>query len=514
MRWQTLHRFDPAIGLVTLLLGINLLAVLGLVSSLRDVRQAIDEQRILETRADARTFETLLAQQHADVSFLAHAPPFATAGAIEASDDPMGRRWARLDLESSLLLFLQSRPAVHRLELSVAGKDRGTVAVNRDGVPQLLPPGSPAPQDPSLVQASWTLGQGPGRLQAWIDPTPLLVTTGPGLRLWPSETPQKAPDQTFEAVSSNLWTPPFHALIGRRHSDDNVAHTVERLADRYLWILIFNVALMPLSLILAALTLRRVRRLAKLESEAAQQAQLRALEGQVRHADRLASLGRFAAGIAHEINNPLEGMANYLHLLDADLHVGSVDDARRWLPRLREGIDRAAGTVRQVLSFAEPGQGVKRSTDLSDIVERTLHFLRRHPDCVHIRLRRHGSDIVEVLGDPQTLGQLVLNLVLNACQAQGRDGEVEVRVAAIGQGHAELLVEDRGPGFPEAIRQHLFEPFQSGRGSLGLGLAVCLGIVVDHGGEIRVEERDDGPGSRVRVLLPLVSHASNPKGHR
>jgi signal transduction histidine kinase len=225
-------------------------------------------------------------------------------------------------------------------------------------------------------------------------------------------------------------------------------------------------------------------------------------------------LGRFAAGIAHEINNPLEGMANYLHLLDADLHDGSVDEARRWLPRLREGIDRAAGTVRQVLSFAEPGQGAKLSTDLGDIAERTLHFLRRHPDCVHIRLHRHNSDTVEVLGDPQTLGQLVLNLVLNACQAQERDGEVEVRVAAVDPDRAELVIEDRGPGFPEAIRQHLFEPFQSGRGSLGLGLAVCLGIVVDHGGEISVADRDDGPGSRVRVLLPLADHASNPKGHR
>jgi signal transduction histidine kinase len=490
--------------LVAVLLTLNLLAVVGLASSRLDVRSAMSEQRALETRADARTFEALLAQQHAAVSFLAQAPPLATLEtATAAGDDPVRRRWTRLDIEASLLLFLESSPAVSRLEVDWDETETGTglraVAVRRGGVPQLAPPDRAAPENPALLSADWPLGDGAGQLRAWIDPAPLLATTGPGLRLHRGSP--AAATGSVEPVTSDLWSPPFHGWVERREVDNGVVLSVERLADRYGWTLFFNVSLIPLSLVLAGLTLRRVRRLARLESEAAQQARLQALESQVRHAERLASLGRFAAGIAHEINNPLEGMANYLHLLSDDLERGSPADARRWLPRLHEGIDRAAGTVRQVQRFAEPGRGDKRAMDLVEVVESTVAFLRGHPDCAKVELRTRSTGSVPLVGDPQTLGQLVLNLVLNACQAQPKGGQVEVRSERHEDG-AELLVLDRGPGFPPAVLEHLFEPFQSTRGSLGLGLAVSHGIVVDHGGRITVSGRGDGAGTQVRVVLP------------
>lgn len=506
MRLRFVHGFDPVIGLVALLLAVNLLAVLGLVSSRRDVRDALREQRALETRADARTFEALLAQQHADLSFLARTSPLTT---IEPAvdNDPVSRRWARLDIEASLLLFLESRPAVHRLEVSAGPAPLRAIAVRQDGVPQLAPPGMPSPSDADLITATWPLGETAGQLRAWVDPAPLLATIGPGLRLYSSKA--EAAD-SFEAVASTLWAPPFSGWVERDHVDSGVAYTVERLADRYFFTLVWNVSLIPLSLVLAGLTLRRVRRLARLESEAAQQARLRALESQVRHAERLASLGRFAAGIAHEINNPLEGMANYLHLLEDDLERGAQEDARRWLPRLREGIDRAAGTVRQVLRFAQPGRGEKQQIDLVEVVEGTVEFLRGHPDCRNVALRTDTPATLPLCGDPQTLGQLVLNLVLNACQAQPTGGEVEVRArpASAGGGEVELEVLDRGPGFPAAVVEHLFEPFQSTRGSLGLGLPVSHGIVIGHGGRIEVNARAGG-GARVRVLLPTPTLAES-----
>lgn len=490
------QRFDPAIGLVALLLAINLLAILGLVSSRRDVRSALREQRALDTRAAARTFEALLAQQHADVTFLARTPPLSTLPT--KADDPMSRRWARLDIEASLLLFLESSPAVERLEVAWNALGPHAVAERSGGAAQLAPPSDAPPDNPSLVSAEWSLGNGAGLLRAWIDPTSLLTTVGPGLRLH-----QLAPDvaqDRLEPVQSSLFTPRFGGWVERGEADGGVASTVEKLADHYGWTLFFNILLIPLSLVLVGLTLRRAVRLARLESEAAQQARLRVLESQVRHAERLASLGRFGAGIAHEINNPLEGMANYLHLLDDDLRSGAIDDARRWVPRLREGIDRAAGAVRQVLRFAEPGHGEKTAMDLARVVERTVEFLRGHPDCRNVEIRLRTPSTLPMEGDAQTLGQLVLNLVLNACQAQPEGGEIEV--LASGADPIELVVQDRGPGFPAAVMENLFEPFQSTRGSLGLGLAVCRGIVVDHGGEISVAPRVDGAGSRVRVTLP------------
>ena len=109
-----------------------------------------------------------------------------------------------------------------------------------------------------------------------------------------------------------------------------------------------------------------------------------------------------------------------------------------------------------------------------------------------------------MIGDPQTLGQLIFNLVLNACQAQPGGGEVEVVVKpAEGEDRQglELEVLDRGPGISPAVRDRLFEPFQSTRGSIGLGLAICHGIAVDHGGIITTSPRAGG-GTRFCVLLP------------
>lgn len=499
MRRRHFRTLDPALWLVACLLAINLLAVLGLVSSRRDVREAIREQRALETRADARTFEALLAQQHAALGFLASTPPLATlASSSGTAEDPVIRRWARLDVEASLLLFLQSSPAVRRLEASWEDLGLRALALRIDGVPQLAQPDRAPPEGPSLLFARWPLDEDAGMLEAWIDPAPLLATIDPGLRL--QREPVVGEESSWEPVESALWSPAFEARVERRESDSGVVRTVERLAGRYGWTLFFNVLLIPLSLVLVGLTLRRVRRLAQLESEAQQQARMRALERQVLHAERLASLGRFAAGIAHEINNPLGGMANYLHLLSEDLESGSYDNARGWLPRLREGIERAAGTVRQVLSFAEPGRGEKRPMDLTEVVESTLSFLRGHPDCRGVALSARTPRSLDLVGDPQTLGQLVLNLVLNACQAQPGGGEVEVRAERKGE-TVELEVLDRGSGFPPELEETLFEPFHSTRGSTGLGLAVCHGIVTDHGGRITVGKREGG-GAAVRVALP------------
>ena len=422
----------------------------------------------------------------------------------------MVRRWARLDVEASLLLFLESRPAVHQLEVEWLRGEPRTVALQLDGVPQLAPPGTPPPAMPGMVSAEWMVGGGTGRLRAWVDPRPLLSTTGPGLvlhRLLPQTS------SAVEAVKSGLWSPTFYGWIERAEADSGVVRSAERLAGGTFWLLLLNIALIPLSLVLVGLNLQRVRRLARLESEALQRDRLQSLEGQVRHAERLASLGRFAAGIAHEINNPLEGMANYLQLLSDDLEAGSTADARRWLQRLREGIDRAAGTVQQVMRFAEPGRGAKQSADLAEVVESTVAFLRGHPDCRGVTIETHTPGRLPCEGDSQTLGQLVLNLVLNACQAQPAEGEVEVRACRVsddsggdgghnGPGH-ELLLEvlDRGPGFPSEGRDKIFDPFRSTRGSLGLGLAVCQDIVTDHGGQIDLDDRTGG-GAVVRVTLP------------
>lgn len=491
-------RPDPTVLLVALLVVVNVLAVLGMVRARRDARIAVRDALVLETRADARAFEARLAREHAQLEFLARSPTLGRPSPDEEGD-PVARRWARLDLEATLLVYLQSSPAVVRLRVR-EGEVIWALAQRVDGIPTLTKPRKVLPLELDLLHASWPLDEGePGRLlEAWLDPEPLTADIGTHLRLHRRQP--AVPIGPLEPVSSKHWMPPLHGWVERSESDTRVLGAVERLATLYRVTFVVNVALLPVTLLLGALTVRRVRRLTSLESERRQQAQLRALELQVQHAERLAILGRFAAGMAHEINNPLEGMANYLQLLREDLATGRPDEARQWLPRLAEGIDRVARTVRQVLHFGEPGSTQNEQLDLARVLERTVDFLGGHPDCQDVSLRLHGPDELVLEGDPVSLEQLVLNLVLNACQSQG-GGEVEI-LASGHPDHLEVAVLDRGPGFAPEVLENLFEPFQSTRGSSGLGLAVCHGIVMRHQGQIEVRERLPGPGSEVRVRLP------------
>jgi signal transduction histidine kinase len=502
MKLPLSRRPDPAVLLVALLVVVNLLAVLGMVRARRDARAALREGLALETRADARAFEARLASEHAQLEFLAHSTPLAAPSG--AGDDPVARRWERLDLEATLLLYLQSSPAVVRLRVREGEKSRAVVR-RIDGVPALAAPGETLPLDHGLLRTSWVLDEGPPRreLEAWVDPRPLVADLGDHLlfhRSPPSET-----SGPVERVTSPRWTPRLEGWLERTEGDARALGAVERLADLYRVTLLLNVVLLPATLLLGALTLRRMRRLTRLESERRQRERLRQLELQVQHSERLASLGRFAAGMAHEINNPLAGMSNYLQLLREDLDGGEPEAARQWLPRIEEGIERVAGTVQQVLHFAEPGRAEHRWVKLEEVLERTADFLRGHPDCRGATLRVRCPPDLDVVGDTVSLGQLVLNLVLNACQAHP-GGEVEIVAEArkeAGEEWVELRVLDRGPGIDPEIRDRLFEPFQSTRGSSGLGLAVCHGIVSRHGGHIEATDREPGPGTQMWVRLPL-----------
>jgi signal transduction histidine kinase len=228
------------------------------------------------------------------------------------------------------------------------------------------------------------------------------------------------------------------------------------------------------------------------------------------HSERLASVGRLAAGIAHEINNPLEGMANYLDLLREDLERGDVAAARQLAARVGEGLGRAAGITRRVLDYSDPGHAPKGALDLRQAVDDAVGFVRgsRAFSGVEVSLDC-GDEALPVRAEPTALGQLFLNLLLNACEAQPDGGTVEVtarRTAAAGGAAGSLArveVADRGSGIPPEAMDHLFEPFYSTRGSTGLGLSVCHGVVSDHGGTLRAANRRGG-GARFVVELPLA----------
>ncbi len=518
--------------LLAILLTVNGVAVWGILTARDEARRLALQELELQTGAHARALEAALATLRGDFIFLSYSPPLSRAPAALAGSDPVTRRWSRLAIEGSMILFLEAHPSVERVQVQTVSGEVVVSAGRRQGMPVLLPPGGPlaarAAGAGRLVRVTWPLGSTAGKrggesIEALIDPVRLLESAAPGLggRLGLETVASAEPSSSREGDRLNVrvpvtdarWTPPIHWTLVRREDGGRLVRSLERLAGRYRTTVVLNLTVMSLTLILGLLAFRQVRRAARAEAESRQQARVRELERQVRHSERLASVGRLAAGIAHEVNNPLEGMRNYLALLDEDLGRADWEGARALVPRVREGLDRVAGIVRQVLRFGEPGRAASQSVDLDSVITDTLGLVRadKRYDRVAIRPDLGLGIDHPVQGNPTTLRQLALNLVLNACQAQPGGGEVRV-ATALAAGDAVLEVADRGPGFTSEALEHLFEPFFSTHGSTGLGLAVCHGIVAEHEGSIEGTNREGG-GASVLVHLPLADPPRHTAAH-
>jgi signal transduction histidine kinase len=238
----------------------------------------------------------------------------------------------------------------------------------------------------------------------------------------------------------------------------------------------------------------------------------RALEAsnrELRRAERLASIGTLAAGVAHEINNPVGAI-----VISADYALASEAGPEReaiWRGALEESrtqAQRCARIVKALLRFSAGSTAEKGRQDLNAIVASALAGMRSGGDrAPHVRIEtRLAQDPVEVVVDVLSIEQVVVNLVRNALEAsEGSEGLVRVVTERTDEG-AWLRVEDEGPGIREADLPRIFDPFFSTRdrsGGTGLGLSIVHGIVSEHGGSIEVESRC-GKGTCFRVRLPVV----------
>lgn len=229
-------------------------------------------------------------------------------------------------------------------------------------------------------------------------------------------------------------------------------------------------------------------------------------------AEKLAALGQLAAGVMHEINNPLATIAACAESMALQREAGEGPPAPEFLRIIDLEVQRCKTIVNGLLDFARPKPAQRASCDVNAIVGRALFLLKHHPRFKRVRVvpRLEEGRPLWVRGDDDQLVQVLIALAMNALDATPEGGEVRVVTAArTGPGGApevELAVEDEGPGIPRALHAKVFEPFfttkPTGQGT-GLGLSICYGIVQDHGGRIELDA-PEGAGAAFRVRLPAA----------
>jgi two-component system sensor histidine kinase PilS (NtrC family) len=232
---------------------------------------------------------------------------------------------------------------------------------------------------------------------------------------------------------------------------------------------------------------------------------LRRLEDEMKRVDRLATMGRLSAQLAHEIRNPLASMRGAAQLLIPDV-ASSADQSER-LPRIliREA-DRLSLLLEDFLRFSRPPSPVKRRCSLKSLVAETLEVLQVDPGTASVRLE---SDLQEVQAtvDPDQLRQVLINLLRNAVAAVGQDGTVRVRLEGHDHG-AEIRIWDSGGSIPASDLTRIFEPFYTTRqGGTGLGLSTAHSIVHAHGGNLRATS-SSSEGTEFVLELPEVSEGN------
>ena len=240
-------------------------------------------------------------------------------------------------------------------------------------------------------------------------------------------------------------------------------------------------------------------------------------------AERLASVGYLAAGIAHEINNPLNAISGYSELISRQL--GRADSNGKWAEALdslsiihREAM-RCKGITDRLLSLSRKSTSAREPVDLGTVIEQTLALIRGLPHLANRKIvneARPDAGMV-VFGVHAELTQVFLNLLVNAIEAcEPATGRVEISGRLTGQGMIEIAIRDNGCGMSAEVLEHVFEPFftrKAGQQAVGtgLGMSIVHAIVRDYGGTVQAYSDGPGLGSTIQLTLPVHQQAEQPQ---
>jgi signal transduction histidine kinase len=224
---------------------------------------------------------------------------------------------------------------------------------------------------------------------------------------------------------------------------------------------------------------------------------------------KMQAVGTLTAGVAHELNNPLNNITLTVHMLKEELVPKDDEDITEMIDDLIDEAARAQAIVRNLLDFARESGTTLEPLNLSELVRGTIKLAGNAIKGAGVRITfKETGSLPRIHGDRQQLRQVFLNLILNAIAASPKGGRIEILVLPADEpGEVAVKVVDSGSGIPDTILHRIFDPFfttKDRQKGTGLGLSVSQGIVAKHGGRIRVSSREK-EGSTFTVILPVTT---------
>ncbi len=297
---------------------------------------------------------------------------------------------------------------------------------------------------------------------------------------------------------------PYLALLSKRHRGKRLKSTLDIGAKQFYEVEVVTRTGEPRAVMVSVSPLHGVEgTILGVLGIARDMTETKKLEQQIRNSEKLASVGKLAAGVAHEINNPLGGILNCLY----NLRKGTLSPSRQeeYWASMEDGVRRVQKIVRQLLDFSQQHEPAFVLTDINHVVNRVL-VLTTHlfaPNSIVLETG-FGQGLPNVMVDRHMIEQVLMNLVLNAVQAMKDGGVLTIRTS-VAEGICVIEVCDTGSGISPTVLPRIFDPFFStkseGEGT-GLGLSVSLGIVERHGGKILVDS-EVGKGTTFTLCLPV-----------
>ncbi len=234
--------------------------------------------------------------------------------------------------------------------------------------------------------------------------------------------------------------------------------------------------------------------------------ELKNAQKEIYHAEKLASIGRLASGVAHEINNPLMGLKNCAQSIDSEPE--NINQTKSYINLMTEGLEKIESIVRKLLDFAHKKSHEYHEVNLKNSLERVIQLINYRLEKNDIKIEtKYNSDLSSINADPQLLEEVFMNIMINAVDAMPRGGKIILSAQNSGKQKVEVNIVDNGFGISEANIDKIFDPFfttkEIGKGT-GLGLSVSMTIIEELGGKISVESEVD-KGTTFTILIPVRS---------